>query len=247
MVTPTGRHRVPPPARLRRRPVARPPLARLRGHPRRDHRGVDAGAGPAARSGPRPSVRFDHLRRRRRRRPGPGPVRALPGQLPAARPGRGPLRGAWRPPVLLSASSRPTTPSTPRWHRALECCADHGGTAAATAGCGSADGRRRRDRRPTGRHGGAVAHGRSCGRPTCATDGRAGRHRRDVRDRRHVGPLRRPPRAVKAAVREALSAVGAPGGFVSCRFTHVYPDGPAPYYTVIAPGRRATSSSSGRR
>jgi alkyldihydroxyacetonephosphate synthase len=27
-------------------------------------------------------------------------------------------------------------------------------------------------------------------------------------------------------------------GKVSCRFTHVYPDGPAPYYTVLAPGRR---------
>jgi alkyldihydroxyacetonephosphate synthase len=25
---------------------------------------------------------------------------------------------------------------------------------------------------------------------------------------------------------------------VSCRFTHVYPDGPAPYYTIIAPARR---------
>ena len=23
-----------------------------------------------------------------------------------------------------------------------------------------------------------------------------------------------------------------------CRFTHVYPDGPAPYYTVLAPARR---------
>ena len=28
------------------------------------------------------------------------------------------------------------------------------------------------------------------------------------------------------------------GAFVTCRFTHVYPDGPAPYYTVIAPGKR---------
>jgi alkyldihydroxyacetonephosphate synthase len=27
-------------------------------------------------------------------------------------------------------------------------------------------------------------------------------------------------------------------GTVTCRFTHAYPDGPAPYYTVIAPGRR---------
>jgi alkyldihydroxyacetonephosphate synthase len=43
--------------------------------------------------------------------------------------------------------------------------------------------------------------------------------------------------AVKSAVRETLTAVGGPGGFVSCRFTHVYADGPAPYYTVIAPGR----------
>ena len=27
------------------------------------------------------------------------------------------------------------------------------------------------------------------------------------------------------------------GGWVTCRFTHVYPDGPAPYFSVIAPGR----------
>ncbi|HEY8739337.1 MAG TPA: FAD-linked oxidase C-terminal domain-containing protein, partial [Candidatus Dormibacteraeota bacterium] len=27
------------------------------------------------------------------------------------------------------------------------------------------------------------------------------------------------------------------GGIVTCRFTHVYPDGPAPYYSLIAPGR----------
>jgi alkyldihydroxyacetonephosphate synthase len=26
-------------------------------------------------------------------------------------------------------------------------------------------------------------------------------------------------------------------GILSCRFTHVYPDGPAPYYTFVAPGR----------
>jgi alkyldihydroxyacetonephosphate synthase len=28
------------------------------------------------------------------------------------------------------------------------------------------------------------------------------------------------------------------GGRVMCRFTHVYPDGPAPYFTVLAPARR---------
>jgi alkyldihydroxyacetonephosphate synthase len=27
------------------------------------------------------------------------------------------------------------------------------------------------------------------------------------------------------------------GGLVTCRFTHLYPDGPAPYYTLIAPGQ----------
>ena len=25
---------------------------------------------------------------------------------------------------------------------------------------------------------------------------------------------------------------------MSCRFTHVYPDGPAPYFTVLAPAKR---------
>jgi alkyldihydroxyacetonephosphate synthase len=38
---------------------------------------------------------------------------------------------------------------------------------------------------------------------------------------------------VGAAVEEVT---GAPG-LVNCRFTHVYPDGPAPYFTVIAAGR----------
>jgi alkyldihydroxyacetonephosphate synthase len=27
-------------------------------------------------------------------------------------------------------------------------------------------------------------------------------------------------------------------GRVTCRFTHVYPDGPAPYYTILAPGKK---------
>ncbi len=40
---------------------------------------------------------------------------------------------------------------------------------------------------------------------------------------------------------DVLAAARAAAGeraHVSCRFTHVYPDGPAPYYTVIAPARR---------
>ena len=43
--------------------------------------------------------------------------------------------------------------------------------------------------------------------------------------------------SVRAAVKDALERVCG-GGTVSCRFTHVYPDGPAPYYTFIGMGRR---------
>jgi alkyldihydroxyacetonephosphate synthase len=37
---------------------------------------------------------------------------------------------------------------------------------------------------------------------------------------------------VESALKEACGT-----GIVTCRFTHVYPDGPAPYYTFIGPGR----------
>ena len=43
---------------------------------------------------------------------------------------------------------------------------------------------------------------------------------------------------VREAAERALREVGATDGRVMCRFTHVYPDGPAPYFTVIARGRR---------
>lgn len=42
--------------------------------------------------------------------------------------------------------------------------------------------------------------------------------------------------AVTKAVDGAMKAACG-GGMVTCRFTHVYPDGPAPYYTFVAPGR----------
>jgi alkyldihydroxyacetonephosphate synthase len=40
--------------------------------------------------------------------------------------------------------------------------------------------------------------------------------------------------AAEAALREASGGAGS----VTCRFTHVYPDGPAPYFTMLAPARR---------
>jgi alkyldihydroxyacetonephosphate synthase len=43
--------------------------------------------------------------------------------------------------------------------------------------------------------------------------------------------------AVTAATRQALDD-HCGGGKLMCRFTHVYPNGPAPYYTLLAPARR---------
>jgi alkyldihydroxyacetonephosphate synthase len=43
-------------------------------------------------------------------------------------------------------------------------------------------------------------------------------------------------RGVTATVEEALRRICG-GGRVTCRLTHVYPDGAAPYFTVLAPGR----------
>jgi alkyldihydroxyacetonephosphate synthase len=42
---------------------------------------------------------------------------------------------------------------------------------------------------------------------------------------------------VRAEVGAAVEKVTGAPGLVNCRFTHVYPDGPAPYFTVIAAGR----------
>jgi alkyldihydroxyacetonephosphate synthase len=43
---------------------------------------------------------------------------------------------------------------------------------------------------------------------------------------------------VGAALREVCGE-----GRLTCRFTHVYPDGPAPYFTILAPVRRGSELS----
>ncbi len=43
--------------------------------------------------------------------------------------------------------------------------------------------------------------------------------------------------AVMKAVRDAFAYATGSKGWVTRRFTHVYPDGPAVYYTVVAPGK----------
>ena len=67
----------------------------------------------------------------------------------------------------------------------------------------------------------------------------------DLRDGDHLGPLRGVPRdrdgddaggGRRGLRRRRADGPGAPR--VSCRFTHVYPDGAAPYFTVLAPAIR---------
>jgi alkyldihydroxyacetonephosphate synthase len=111
--------------------------------------------------------------------------------------------------------------------RALECCADHGGAAEAA------------------------------GRPDAHRDGAAGVWR-NAFIRMPYARERMVPRAiisdtfetaitwdrfeafhdkVKAATAQAIrEATGRPGQ-VTCRFTHVYPDGPAPYFSFHGLGR----------
>ena len=48
--------------------------------------------------------------------------------------------------------------------------------------------------------------------------------------------------AVMDAMRTTLSRVCG-GGLLTCRFTHVYPDGPAPYFTFVAPARPGSALS----
>jgi len=43
--------------------------------------------------------------------------------------------------------------------------------------------------------------------------------------------------AVSMAVLDTAEAAGATPAVMTCRFTHVYPDGPAPYFTVLAMGQ----------
>ncbi len=42
---------------------------------------------------------------------------------------------------------------------------------------------------------------------------------------------------VSAAAKDAMLRACGHEGLLSCRVTHVYPDGPAPYFTFVAPGR----------
>ena len=49
--------------------------------------------------------------------------------------------------------------------------------------------------------------------------------------------------AIKEATRAAIRDATGHDGAVSCRFSHAYPDGPAPYFAFHAPGRGDTGGA----
>ncbi len=52
--------------------------------------------------------------------------------------------------------------------------------------------------------------------------------------------------AVRARMQRVLDEVLGDGAFLSCRFTHVYPDGPAPYYTFNGAARSGAEAEQWR-
>ena len=99
---------VAPPAGVRRRPVAGPPAARLRGHAGGDHRGVGARP-PARRAALERPRRARRLRDRARADPGDRPVRAAAVELPADRGARGAADVRRRAGRTCSSASRATS------------------------------------------------------------------------------------------------------------------------------------------
>ena len=109
--------------------------------------------------------------------------------------------------------------------RAVECCADHRGTVPGGIKSSSTEGaagqwRNSFIRAPYGRDAAA--------RLGLVVDTFETAVTWDRFEALHAG--------VTTAVRAALDDVCG-GGSVNCRFTHVYPDGPAPYFTVMGAGR----------
>ena len=265
---PGGRVGEPAAAGLRRRAQPRPDAARLRGDPRRDHRGLGAGAGAArlrsSRAGS-PSTTSRPAPRPCARSPSPGSTRPTAAcstrrsrrLTPRARP----ARRCW-----CSASSRRTIRSTSRWRSRSRLPAT---TAASRARCERSGERSAARARRAARGAGAQPSGRGPGRrlaprlPLRPLPARlAGRLR---------GPLATPSRprspgtaspdfhaevmeTARRAVAEACGRTAegrARRGSAAASPTSI-PDGPAPYYTVLAPGQaggrgRAVGRDQGRR
>jgi alkyldihydroxyacetonephosphate synthase len=126
--------------------------------------------------------------------------------------------------LLVLAFESADHPVAAWMQRALECCGDHGGEAQqqkAAGGDGVSTWRQAFLQAPYLRDTMIAAGVLSETFETAMTWDRLDDFVEDVRER---------------AARALHDAYGA--GTVSCRFTHVYPDGAAPYFTLLAPARR---------
>ena len=237
-VTPQGIDGKPPPARLRRGPEPRPHDDRLGRHSRHHHAGLDAPAGSPDLPRRRRGALQGFLRRgaracARSRRPGlyPSNCRILD---PAEAYNTGAADGSVA--IMVLAFESADHDVEPWMKRARECCADHGGTPEAS---------------------GADAH----------REGAAGVWR-NAFIRMPYAMERLILRgvindtfetsitwdrfeafhdAIKSATENAILQATGRKGQVTCRFTHVYPDGPAPYFTFHALGEPGSSARSGSR
>ena len=190
---------------------------------------------------PRPShralggrVASQRFSRRRRVRARAQPVGPEPGQLPPDRRARGAHddgRRRFARAARARLRVRPTTPSTRR-------CRGRSRSAPSTAA--RSRGRSAPATRPAARTPWAPGARRSSARPTCATCSSrwACSRRRSRRRSRGSASPRFHERVTAAGRAGAVRDACGEGGQVHCRFTHVYPDGPAVYFTVIAPARR---------
>ena len=198
---------------------------------RRHHRGPGCGCRTAPRFRAGASVRFKDFFAAARAVRADRAGRALSVELPHPRSARGlqhRRRRRHASPSWCWLSNPPTMPPDAWMARALECCADHGGTPEAANGADAH------------REGAAGIWRNAFIRMPYARERLtpARHHQRHLRDRDHLGPLRRLPRRGQGGDRNARSGRRpAVKGEVTCRFTHVYPDGPAPYFTFHALGR----------
>ncbi len=125
-------------------------------------------------------------------------------------------------------------PLDPWINRALECCTDHGGTApygVVVRGGGEAAGR-----------GGSVGDWRDAFLRMpyqLGTIVALGAISDTVESAITWERFAEFHAGVMAATQQALKEICG-GGVLSCRFTHVYPDGPAPYYTFLGLGRHGS-------
>ncbi|HZT50842.1 MAG TPA: FAD-linked oxidase C-terminal domain-containing protein, partial [Stellaceae bacterium] len=129
--------------------------------------------------------------------------------------------------IMVLAFESADHPVEPWMKRALECCADHGGTPeAGEGGDAHREGAAGLWRTAFIRMPYARERTVSCGiiNDTFETA---------ITWERFEAFHARVKAATEAAIREAT---GRPGQ-VTCRFTHAYPDGPAPYFTFHALGR----------